>query len=66
MQVKCKSGIMGYRCRLQDNYINKEEWLHYAEHFLLAFRLGYDSAEEAWDNNPVIEGSTIPSDYRKV
>lgn len=64
-QVKCKSGQTGWRSTLHENYDNdREQWLSCSETYGLANRLGYDDAEEAWDDNPIIEGSVIPSDFR--
>lgn len=66
-KVVCKSGISGWRDYLQANYDDdKETWMMFSETYGLADRLGYDSAEEAWDDNPIIEGSVIPSDFRVV
>ncbi len=64
--VKCKSGIRGWRGRLQDQYDSKQEFLSYDGVYELAKRLGYASAEDAWDANPLVEGSVNPSDFRKV
>lgn len=64
-QVKCQSGQTGWRRTLHENYENdKERWLSFSETYGLAHRLGFDSAEEAWEENPIIEGSVIPSDFR--
>ena len=65
-QVKCDSGITGFRHRLQDNYDNYAEWGRYSEMYDLANRLGYESSWEAWCDNPMIQGSVIPSDFRVV
>lgn len=65
-KVVCESGIRGWRDYLQANYEDQELWIMYSETYGLAHRLGYESAEEAWDDNPLIEGSVIPSDFRVV
>ena len=65
-RVKCKSGLEGYECKLQESYSDMDEWLHYAQTFGLARRLGYDNAVHAWDDNPTIQGSVIPSDFCRV
>lgn len=65
-QVKCKSGLTGYQCRLQENYSNFEEFEAYSETYGVATRLGYESAKKAWEANPIIQGSTNPSDLRVV
>lgn len=64
--IKTKSGITGYRCRLQENYSSFREFENYSEIYGLHIRLGYKSAKTAWAKNPTIEGSTNPSDYRKI
>ena len=65
-QVKCDSGIMGWRVRLRENYEDYDEWQRYAEMFDLPARMGYDSPSQAWSDNPMIQGSVIPSDFRVV
>lgn len=66
-QVKCKSGLTGWQCRLQKNYDNSfEQFEAYNETYAIATRLGYKNAEEAWKANPIIQGSTEPSDLRVV
>ena len=68
MQVKCKSGLIGWRKRLRASYDNSfDAWKVYATTYGLAQKLGYatsDGIERAWSENPLIEGSTDPSDYR--
>lgn len=65
-RVRCKSGLMGWRTRLRNNYSNDGQWIYNSDMWGLCGRLGYDSPESAWRANPVIEGSTNPSDFRKV
>ena len=65
-RVVCTSGIKGWQCRLQKNYADLEEFRKYAEAYGLLDRLGFTTAEEAWETNPVIEGSIIPEDFRLV
>ena len=65
-QVICKSGITGYQCNLRDSYTDFVEFMAYAEPFNLHKRLGYETELDAWKANPLIQGSTIPSDFRKV
>ena len=70
MQVKCKSGLMGWRMRLRAVYNDCNDplgaWLAYAQTYGLAKRLGYATAQDAWEANPLVEGSTDPCDYRVV
>ena len=65
-QVKCKSGLTGYQCRLQENYSDFEEFEAYSETYAVTKRLGYESAQAAWEANPIIQGSVEPSDLRVV
>ncbi len=64
--VICKSGVKGWQCNLQDNYSSFEEFKSYSEMYGLANKLGYASAKKAWNENPIIQGSTNPYDFRKV
>jgi transposase InsO family protein len=52
--------------RLHHTYSSFEEWESYSETYGLSSRLGYDSAEEAWEDNPMVQGSIKPSDFKKV
>jgi len=63
-RVKCKSGITGNECHLQENYSDLDEFKGWSETYNLAGRLGFDSAEEAWEANPLIQHSVNPSDFR--
>ena len=56
-----------WTAKLRDNYNNnKELWESYSEEFGLAQRLGFKSAEEAWEANPTIQGSAHPNDFQVV
>ena len=55
-----------WKGRLQKQYANFEEFAEFDAIYNLAKRLGYDSAEEAWEANPIISGSVNPEDYRRV
>ena len=61
-QVKCKSGLTGWQCRLQKSYEDFEDFKHWSDTYDIANRLGFKSAKEAWDANPIIQASTNPSD----
>ncbi len=66
-KVRCKSGITGWQTKLQENYDNSfEQFQRWCETHSIHTRLGYKSPESAWKHNPTIEGSTEPSDFRKV
>ena len=65
-RVRCKSGLMGWRTRLRNNYENFDEWEGNSDMWGLSMRLGYSNPLRAWNANPIIEGSINPSDFRKV
>lgn len=65
MNIKCKSGLRGWRKRLRKIYNSFEEFKSWAEIYGLHKRLGYTTPENAWKYNPIVEGSVIPSDYRR-
>lgn len=64
--VKTKSGLTGWRAHLQANYKCFSEFESYSNIYGLHERLGFKTAEEAWDANPLLEGSVNPSDLRVV
>lgn len=64
--VKCHSGLSGHRGKLQDNYDGWIEFETYSNMYNLHGRLGYDSPEAAWVDNPTIEWSTNPADFHKI
>lgn len=49
--------------RLHENYGHFEHWEHWSAVYGLAGRLGYASARDAWDDNPLIQGSVNPDDF---
>ena len=66
MRVKCQSGLMGERSRLRTRYSDFDQFEAYSEIYNLAARLGFESAQDAWEANPVIESSVKPEDFRMV
>lgn len=64
-EVKCESGITGWENYLKGVYATKEEFFEYNEIYGIAKRLGYNDPEECWQANPLIQGSTNPSDLKK-
>lgn len=63
----CASGREGWTCKLQDNYNHDYDvFVVYDETYGIAGRLGFTSAKAAWEQNPQIRGSTIPSDLEVV
>lgn len=65
-RVKCKSGLIGWQCRLRQTYGTLEEFADYCRVYAIDHRLGFASPEEAWGCNPIIKGSIIPSDLQVV
>ena len=65
-QVKCRSGLIRFECRLRHNYAGFPDFRRYSETHGLHSRLGFKTAGEAWHANPVIQGSVEPSDFRIV
>jgi hypothetical protein len=64
--VTCKSGLEGWQCHLRENYDGLEEFVAYCETYGIHTRLGFETPEEAWKANPVVQGSTDPEDLCKV
>ena len=64
--MKCKSGIWGWRGRLRSNYDSFEDFKYWCDIRAIHTRLGYKTPETAWRYNPLIEGSVIPEDLRRV
>jgi hypothetical protein len=64
---KAPSGLIGWKARLQDNYDGDfEQFESYDDIYGIAERLGFASAQEAWDANPMIGGSVEPSDLKVI
>lgn len=55
-----------WKMRVRKSYSSLDELKRYDEIYNIASRLGYSSAEELWEKNPVIAGSVNPSDLRVV
>jgi len=58
--------LMGWQCHLQTNYKNQVEFEYVSNMHGLHVRLGYSSPSEAWQVNPLIQGSVNPTDFRRV
>ena len=52
--------------KLQSEYSSFEEWEHFSDTYGLSNRLGYETAQDAWDANPIISGGVNPKDYKVV
>src|SRR3972149_5893258 len=55
-----------WKDKLQNVYDDLEDFKSYDETYGVAKRLGFKSAEEAWEANPKIQGSTNPKDYKVI
>lgn len=64
--VKCRSGLTGWQERLRKVYMDFDHFARYDEVYGLANRLGFVNASNAWKSNPIVQGSSNPSDYRRV
>ncbi len=64
--VKCESGELGFRQRVQEIYDDYEDFLHFNKMYNIHVRLKYPSARRLWEDNPIIEGSSNPSDLKIV
>lgn len=65
-RVICDSGIEGWQCRLRENYTSYTDFVVYSETYGLHARLGFDCPEDAWRENPLVQGSSCPDDFRRV
>ena len=66
MRVRCDSGLMGWQGKLRKNYLSLADFKIYCEAYSIHKRLGYNTPEAAWKENPTIMGSVLPADFRKV
>lgn len=64
--INLESGRAGERHLLRKYYDSFEDFKQWSDIYGLSRRLGYDTAEEAWEENPLIQRSVDPSDWRKV
>ena len=55
-----------WKGKLRNEYADFEEFKRYCEVYNNHKRLGFETPEEAWKANPIVSGSTDPSDYKKV
>jgi uroporphyrinogen-III decarboxylase len=52
-----------WKNKLQSEYGNFETFKDYSDVYGVCHRLGFNNAQEAWDNNPMIGGSVNPCDF---
>lgn len=65
-EAVCQSGLTGFQQRLQNRYENFREFKMWSDTYGLHSRLGYRTASQAWHDNPMVQSSVNPSDYRRV
>ncbi len=65
-RIKTKSGLDGWQDRLQSQYASFDEFMGYCATYGLDARLGYSNVRKAWNDNPLIQGSTNPDDLCRV
>lgn len=64
--IKCDSGLFGWQANLREVYSCYEDFQYYSDIYNLHARLGYDTPRSCWEDNPVVQGSVNPSDFRKA
>jgi len=55
-----------WKGNLKDNYSSFEEFESYDSIYNLAERLEFASAEQAWEANPMFQGSSNPKDFKVI
>jgi hypothetical protein len=55
-----------WTAKIREIYSSLEEFIRYSETYGLAEKLGYNTPEETWKDNPMIQGSKNPGDYKKA
>lgn len=68
-RLRCPSGQIGTVMRLRDRYASVDELRTYDETYGILERLGkdvYNSAEQAWDIDPLTVGTANPADFSFV
>ena len=64
--VKCDSGEFGVQQNLQEIYDNYQDFLIFDSLFNITKRLGYKDSKSLWNDNPLVQGSTNPKDFKIV
>ena len=64
--VTCKSGIKGWQARLHEVYDSFEEFARITVVHNIHVRLGFKNLRRCWLANPIVQGSVIPSDLRRI
>lgn len=64
---KARLELKAWKGKLQKCYDNDfADFVYYNEMYNIAKRLGFSSADEAWDKNPTIETTTDPKDLKVI
>jgi len=63
-KIICKSGIEGWKSKLQNVYSSIDEFKSFCKLYNIHKRLGYNSMKKAWNENPTIQGSVNPNDLQ--
>lgn len=64
--VICRSGQTGWQNWLRQLFDSQEAFVQVVKTYPLHTLLGYESPEKAWHDNPRVEGSIRPDDFRVV
>ena len=64
--VKCDSGEIGIQSRLREIYDNYDEFLVFNKMYNITERLGYNTPKSLWEDNPIVQGSSNPKDFKIV
>jgi len=63
-KIKCESGTTEWKEHLQNVCENFGEFQLYSRLYDITRRLGFKTEEEAWEKNPLIQGSVNPRNFR--
>ena len=55
-----------WKMKVRKVYASLDELKAYDNIYHIAARLGYSDCETLWNDNPLIQGSVNPQDFRKV
>lgn len=65
-RIKTRSGISGWQEKLQKVYSSFEEFVWYCETYGIHKQLGFKSIKKCWEANPIMSGSVVPGDLKRV
>ena len=61
-KIICKSGLTGWQMKLQKSYNDINEFSVFCGLYNIHKRLGFKTIKSAWETNPMIQGSILPTD----